>query len=330
MFHSFGIKTLPNWVFAVLIGAFWLEYARQETVFVRFEAWLGLLVLSNLYLAVEKNTQGEWEWTAAHSYRCGFALVSALVILLSVGTGNLDGGATFWGLVAYVGANWALDVGLQKHTQKQADWPYHYGYAAQQADFEPLRIDISSLSERHLKWQAVLLCALMCLLGFWLTRLQAADMETTADKIIVVLVTIMFMFVVWDRWVGRNNAFQALKLLQEIDGEYLDIGPQGLSWQVLDNRASNRWEQFIRPQFFINKQFITWPQFKSVEVLSDGGRIPTIYLWLIATQAHNNALLTLHINETHPALSSKQLRQLLLQYHNLGMKLFHTVSNKST
>ena len=201
---------------------------------------------------------------------------------------------------------------------------------AQQADFEPLRIDISSLSERHLKWQAVLLCALMCLLGFWLTRLQAADMETTADKIIVVLVTIMFMFVVWDRWVGRNNAFQALKLLQEIDGEYLDIGPQGLSWQVLDNRASNRWEQFIRPQFFINKQFITWPQFKSVEVLSDGGRIPTIYLWLIATQAHNNALLTLRINETHTALSSKQLRQLLLQYHNLGMKLFHTVSNKST
>ena len=106
MFHSFSIKTLPNWVFAVFIGAFWLEYARQETVFVRFEAWLGLLVLSNLYLAVEKNTQGEWEWTAAHSYRCGFALVSALVILLSVGTGNLDGGATFgdwWPMLARIG-----------------------------------------------------------------------------------------------------------------------------------------------------------------------------------------------------------------------------------
>ena len=138
------------------------------------------------------------------------------------------------------------------------------------------------------------------------------------------------VLLVWGKWVERNHDFRALHLLHEVDGEYLDIGPQGLSWQVLDNRASNRWEQFIRPQFFINKQFITWPQFKSVEVLSDGGRIPTIYLWLIATQAHNNALLTLHINETHTALSSKQLRQLLLQYHNLGMKLFHTVSNKST
>ena len=235
-----------------------------------------------------------------------------------------------WGLVAYVGANWAWDVGLQKHTYKQADWPYRYGYAVQQADFEPLRIGITSMSERHLKWQVLLLCAFMCLLGFWLTRLQAADMETTVDKIIVTLVTIMFMFLVWDRWVGRNNAFQALKLLQEIDGEYLDIGPQGLSWQVLDNCASNRWEQFIRPQFFINKQFITWPQFKSVEVLSDGGRIPTIYLWLTATQAHSNALLTLRINETHTAFSSKQLRQLLLQYHNLGMKPFHTVGKKAT
>ena len=330
MFHSFSIKTLPNWVFAVFIGAFWLEYARQKTFFVRFEAWLGLLVLSNLYWAVEKNHQGEWEWTAAHSYRCGFALVSAVVILLSVGTGNLDGGATFWGLVAYIAANWALDVGLQKHTHKQADWPYHYGYAVQHADFEPLRIDIASLSERHLKWQAVLLCALMCLLGFWLTRLQAADMETTVDKIIVTLVTIVFTLLVWDRWVGRNNAFQALKLLQEIDGEYLDIGPQGLSWQVLGKRASSPWQKFLRPQFFINTQYITWPQFKSVEVLSDGGRIPTIYLWLIATQAHNNTLLTLRINETHTALSSKQLRQLLLQYHNLGMKPFHTVGKKAT
>ena len=330
MFHSFSIKTLPNWVFAVFIGAFWLEYARQETVFVRFEAWLGLLLLLNLYWAVEKNHQGEWEWTAANSYRCGFALVSALVILLSVGTGNLDGGATFWGLVAYIAANWALDVGLQKHTHKQADWPYHYGYAVQHADFEPLRIDIASLSERHLKWQAVLLCALMCLLGFWLTRLQAADMETTVDKIIVTLVTIVFTLLVWDRWVGRNNAFQALKLLQEIDGEYLDIGPQGLSWQVLGKRASSPWQKFLRPQFFINTQYITWPQFKSVEVLSDGGRIPTIYLWLIATQAHNNTLLTLRINETHTALSSKQLRQLLLQYHNLGMKPFHTVGKKTT
>ena len=330
MFHSFSIKTLPNWVFAVFIGAFWLEYARQETVFVRFEAWLGLLLLLNLYWAVEKNHQGEWEWTAANSYRCGFALVSALVILLSVGTGNLDGGATFWGLVAYIAANWALDVGLQKHTHKQADWPYHYGYAVQHADFEPLRIDIASLSERHLKWQAVLLCALMCLLGFWLTRLQAADMETTVDKIIVTLVTIVFTLLVWDRWVGRNNAFQALKLLQEIDGEYLDIGPQGLSWQVLGKRASSPWQKFLRPQFFINTQYITWPQFKSVEVLSDGGRIPTIYLWLIATQAHNNTLLTLRINETHTALSSKQLRQLLLQYHNLGMKPFHTVGKKAT
>ena len=147
MFHSFSIKALPNWVFAVLIGTYWLKYARQETVFVRFEAWLGLLLLLNLYWAVEKNTQGEWEWTAAHSYRCGFALVSALVILLSVGTGNLDGGATFWGLVAYIAANLALDVGLKKHTQKQADWPYHYGHAAQQTDFEPLRIGIASLSE---------------------------------------------------------------------------------------------------------------------------------------------------------------------------------------
>ena len=147
MFHSFSIKALPNWVFAVLIGTYWLKYARQETVFVRFVAWLGLLLLLNLYWAVEKNTQGEWEWTAAHSYRCGFALVSAVVILLSVGTGNLNGGATFWGLVAYVAANWAWDVGLKKHTQKQADWPYHYGHAAQQTDFEPLRIGIASLSE---------------------------------------------------------------------------------------------------------------------------------------------------------------------------------------
>ena len=165
----------------------------------------------------------------------------------------------------------------------------------------------------------------MCLLGFWLTRLQATDMETTIDKLIVALVTIAFTFLVWDKWVGRNNDFQALQWLQEVDEEYLDLGPQGLSWQVLGKRASSPWQKFLRPQFFINTQYITWPQFKSVEVLSDGGRIPTIYLWLIATQAHNNALLTLHINETHTALSSKQLRQLLLQYHNLGMKPFHTV-----
>ena len=331
MFHSFSIKTLPNWVFAVLIGAFWLEYARQKTVFVRFEAWLGLLVLSNLYLAVEKNTQGDWEWTVAHSYRCGFALVSALVILLSVGTGNLDGGATFWGLVVYVGANWAWACGLQKHTQKQEHELKPHGYASQQAYFEPLRIGITSMSERHLKWQVLLLCAFMCLLGFWLTRLQAEDLETTMDKLIVVFITLVMVLLVWGKWVERNHDFRALHLLHEVDGEYLDISPQGLSWQVLGKRASSPWQKFLRPQFFINTQCITWPQLKSVQVLADGSNDnPVVYLWLTATQAHSNALLTLRINEKDTYLSSKQLRQLLLQYHNLGMKPFHTVGKKAT
>ena len=144
---TFNIKTLPNWVFAVLIAAFCWDDAQDEALFAHFWVWLVLLTALNVYVTVQKNTQGEWEWTAAHSYRCGFALVSAVVILLSVGTGNLNGGATFWGLVAYVAANWAWDVGLKKHTQKQADWPYHYGHAAQQTDFEPLRIGIASLSE---------------------------------------------------------------------------------------------------------------------------------------------------------------------------------------
>ena len=38
----------------------------------------------------------------------------------------------------------------------------------------------------------------------------------------------------------------------------------------------------------------------------------------------------LRINEKDTYLSSKQLRQLLLQYHNLGMKPFHTVGKKAT
>ena len=78
----------------------------------------------------------------------------------------------------------------------------------------------------------MLLCAFMCLLGFWLTRLQATDMETTIDKLIVALVTIAFTFLVWDKWVGRNNDFHALHGLHEVDEEDLDLGPQGLSWQV--------------------------------------------------------------------------------------------------
>ncbi len=165
----------------------------------------------------------------------------------------------------------------------------------------------------------------MCLLGFWLTRLQATDMETTIDKLIVALVTIAFTFLVWDKWVGRNNDFQALQWLQEVDEEYLDLGPQGLSWQVLSKRAPNAWKRFIRPQFLINKQTISWSQFKSVEVLDEGGRIPIVYLWLTTSQTHDGELVTLRINETHTALNSKQLRQLLLQYHNLGMKPFHTI-----
>ena len=111
MFHSFSIKTLPNWVFAMFIGAFWLEYARQETVFVRFEAWLGLLVLSNLYLALEKNTQGEWEWTQEERYRCGFAVVSAAIIAgLRQGFSAEDASVLFW-LLVYAGVNWAWAYG---------------------------------------------------------------------------------------------------------------------------------------------------------------------------------------------------------------------------
>ena len=70
MFHSFSIKTLPNWVFAVLIGAFWLDSAGEETLFARFDVWVVCLALLTVYLAMQRNQQGGWVWGSAQLLRC--------------------------------------------------------------------------------------------------------------------------------------------------------------------------------------------------------------------------------------------------------------------
>ena len=68
-----------------------------------------------------------------------------------------------------------------------------------------------------------------------------------------------------------------------------------------------------------------------MQVLADGSSDnPITYLWLTAIDTHTGELWHLRINETHTDYTSKQLRQLLLQYHNLGMKPFHTVGKKTT
>ena len=113
--------------------------------------------------------------------------------------------------------------------------------------------------------------------------------------------------------------------------EYLDISPQGLTWRLLSNHAPSKWQQKLRPQFRLDKHSISWPQLKNVQVLADGNSDhPITYLWLTAIETQTGELLHLRINETHTNYTSKQLRQLLLQYHNLGMKPFHTVGKKAT
>ena len=327
MFHSFSIKTLPNWVFAVLIGAFWLEYARQETVFVRFEAWLGLLVLSNLYLALEKNTQGEWEWTQEERYRCGFALVSAAIIAgFRQGFGAEDASVLFW-LLVYAGVNWAWAYGVKKYLARQNDWQQHYLSAYQQSDFAPQRIVINSHSERQQKWQVVGVCVAMMVLGLWLAGVKNSEYVSVADKWVDAITTLFMLGFVLLQCKERNNLLKALRLLEDTEGEYLDISSQGLAWQVLLNQSQGKWQQLMNPQFVLDTQTIAWPQLKSVTVLADDDNAahPITYLLIQAKHEHALKPLTLRIDEKQTNHTSQQLRQLLLQYHNLGMKPFHTV-----
>ena len=125
---------------------------------------------------------------------------------------------------------------------------------------------------------------------------------------------------------NRRHDLLAWRFLSASDGEYLDINPQGLTWRLLSNHAPSKWQQELRLQFRLDQHSITWPQLKNVQVLADGSSDnPIVYLWLTTTQTHDGELVTLRINETHTVLTSKQLRQLLLQYHNLVMKPFHTI-----
>ena len=330
MLKSFSIKTLPNWVFAVLIGAFWLDNAREETLFARFDVWMVCLALLTVYLAMQRNPQNEWVWEPAQLIRCGFALISAVIVMVVVGGSDVHDESAYWGLLIYIGSNWALAYAIRKYFYPPNDGREHLIYAMQHGDFEPLRIAIHSRSEQHLKLQTVLLCAFLCVLGFWLTGLQAEDLESTTDKLIVAFISVAILLLVGFKWLERNNDFKALRLLSESDGEYLDISPQGLAWRVLSNHAP-KWQQELRPQFRLDQHHITWPQLKSVQVLADGSSDnPITYLWLTAIDTHTGELWHLRINETHTDYTSKQLCQLLLQYHNLGMKPFHTVGKKTT
>ena len=58
----------------------------------------------------------------------------------------------------------------------------------------------------------------------------------------------------------------------------------------------------------------------------DNATYPITYLLIQAKREHALKPLTLRIDEKQTNHTSKQLRQILLQYHNLGMKPFHTVA----
>ena len=330
MFHSFSIKTLPNWVFAVLIGAFWLDSAGEETLFARFDVWVVCLALLTVYLAMQRNQQGGWVWGPVQLLRCGFAIISAVILLVLVDGSDFYSDNAYFGLLFYIGSNWALaSTRLVIHPLK--DSPNQLIHTNQHGSFEPLHIPVNSLSEQHLKLQTVLLCACLCGFGYLCDIVQAVDWEGSAYKLITVFVNLSMLFMVGFIWVERHHDLLAWRFLSTRDGEYLDISPQGLTWRLLSNHASSKWQQKLRPQFRLDKHSISWTQLKNVQVLADGNSDhPITYLWLTAIETQTGELLHLRINETHTNYTSKQLRQLLLQYHNLGMKPFHTVGKKAT
>ena len=324
---TFNIKTLPNWVFAVLIAAFCWDDAQNEALFVHFWVWLALLTALNVYVTVQKNAQGEWEWTQEERYRCGFAVVSAAIIAgLRQGFSAEDASVLFW-LLVYAGVNWAWAYGVKKYLARQNDWQQHYLSAYQQSDFAPQRIVINSHSERQQKWQVVGVCVAMMVLGLWLAGVKNSEYVSVADKWVDAITTLFMLGFVLLQCKERNNLLKALRLLEDTEGEYLDISSQGLAWQVLLNQSQGKWQQLMNPQFVLDTQTIAWPQLKSVTVLADDDNAahPITYLLIQAKHEHALKPLTLRIDEKQTNHTSQQLRQLLLQYHNLGMKPFHTV-----
>ena len=325
MFHSFSIKTLPNWVFAVLIGAFWLDSAGEETLFARFDVWMVCLALLTVYLAMQRNQQGEWEWGPVQLLRCGFAIISAVILLVLVNGRDFYSDNATWALLFYIVSNWML-ASMRQAVHPPKDSSNQLIHANQHGNFEPLRILINSLSEQRLKLQTVLLCACLCGFGYLFDIVQTVDWESTTYKLITVFTSMAMLLMVGFKWVDRRHDLLAWRFLSASDGEYLDINPQGLTWRLLSNHAPSKWQQELRPQFRLDQHSITWPQLKNVQVLADGSSDnPIVYMWLTTTQTHDGELVTLRINETHTVLTSKQLRQLLLQYHNLVMKPFHTI-----
>ena len=325
MFNSFSIKALPNWVFAVLIGTFWLDSVGEETLFARFDVWMVCLVLLTVYLAMQRNQQGEWEWGAVQLLRCGFAIISAVILLVLVDGRDFYSDNATWALLFYIVSNWML-ASMRQVFHPPKDSSHQLIHANQHGSFEPLRIPINSLSEQRLKLQTILLCACLCGFGYLFDIVQTVDWESTTYKLITVFTSMAMLLMVGFKWVNRRHDLLAWRFLSASDGEYLDINPQGLTWRLLSNHAPSKWQQELRLQFRLDQHSITWPQLKNVQVLADGSSDnPIVYLWLTTTQTHDGELVTLRINETHTVLTSKQLRQLLLQYHNLGMKPFHTI-----
>ena len=324
---TFSIKTLPNWAFAVLIAAFCWDGAQDEALFAHFGVWLALLTALNVYVTVQKNSHREWEWTPEERYRCGFALVSAAIIAgLRLGFGAEDASVLFW-LLVYAGVNWAWAYGVKKYLARQNDWQQHYLSAYQQSDFAPQRIVINSHSERQQKWQVVGVCVAMMVFGLWLAGVKNSEYVSVADKWVDAITTLFMLGFVLLQCKERNNLLKALRLLEDTEGEYLDISSQGLAWQVLLNQSQGKWQQLMSPQFVLDTQTIAWPQLKSVTVLADEDNAahPITYLLIQAKHEHTLKPLTLRIDEKQTNHTSQQLRQLLLQYHNLGMKPFHTV-----
>ena len=324
---TFSIKTLPNWAFAVLIAAFCWDGAQDEALFAHFGVWLALLTALNVYVTAQKNSHGEWEWTPEERYRCGFALVSAAIIAgLRQGFGAEDASVLFW-LLVYAGVNLAWAYVVNKYLARQNDWQQHYLSAYQQSDFAPQRIVINSHSERQQKWQVVGVCVAMMVLGLWLAGVKNSEYVSVADKWVDAITTLFMLGFVLLQCKERNNLLKALRLLEDTEGEYLDISSQGLAWQVLLNQSQGKWQQLMNPQFVLDTQTIAWPQLKSVTVLADDDNAahPITYLLIQAKHEHALKPLTLRIDEKQTNHTSQQLRQLLLQYHNLGMKPFHTV-----
>ena len=195
MFNSFSIKALPNWVFAVLIGTFWLDSVGEETLFARFDVWMVCLALLTVYLAMRRNQQGEWVWGPVQQLRCGFAIISAVILLVLVDGSDVYSDNANFGLLFYIGSNWVL-ASTRQVIHPLKDSPNQLIHTNQDGSFESLRIPINSISEQHLKLQTVLLCACLCGFGYLCDIVQAVDWEGSAYKIIMVFINLSRLLMV--------------------------------------------------------------------------------------------------------------------------------------